>query len=225
MKFPTRKDLLKKYEKEYGSASNDAVDRIRDYFRENNLNLDKAVAKAAKKLETIQNNREYNTTKIVMYEYPMKTDRPRTFRGHTFSPNAAANSKYFSDAIKQVYKHIKLINTPATIQINAYLEMPKAVPPDEIILYEAGVLDVVDTPDYDNIGKCYTDILKNTLILDDDIFHKGEICKYYSLLPRVEITITYIATHESDYVFKKLKTRKSVKRALKDGLIELKKLA
>lgn len=225
MKIPTRKELLKKYQDECSSISTDPAQRIRDYFEKNNLNLDKATAKAIKKLDTIQSNRTYKTVRIIMYEYPMKTDRPRTFNGHTFSPNAAANSKYFGDAVKQVCKHIKLINTPATIRIDAYLDMPKTIPPDEVILYEARVLDVVDTPDYDNVGKCYTDILKNNLIIDDDIFHKGTVCKFYSLLPRVEITITYISNHESDYVFKKMKTRKSVKDAIKSGFIELKKLS
>lgn len=224
MKIKSRKDLLKEYSAKYSSIQADPTERIRDYFKTNNLNLDKAITKAIKKIETIEENRVYNTVHITMYEYPMKTDRPRTFNGHTFSPNAAANHKYFGDAISQICKQIKLINTPATIQIDAYMEMPHNVSPDEVILYEAKVLDVVDTPDYDNIGKCYTDIMKNNLISDDDIFHTGIVRKFYSLLPRVEITITYIASHESDYIFKKMKTRKSVKEAIKNGMIELRKI-
>lgn len=224
MKIKSRKELLKEYTAKYSSVENDPAQRIKDYFENNNLNLDKAITKAIKKMQTIEENREYKTVHITMYEFPMKTDRPRTFRGHTFSPNAAANHKYFGDAVSQICKHIKLINTPASIQIDAYMEMPNNVPPDEVILYEAKVLDVVDTPDYDNIGKCYTDIMKNNLISDDDIFHTGTVRKFYSLLPRVEITITYISDHESDYIFKKMKTRKSVKEAIKNGTIELRKL-
>lgn len=144
----------------------------------------------------------------------MKTDRPRTFKNHTFSPNAAANKKYFDRALKQVIKVIKLINTPAEISIEAYLEMPAQVPPDEVILFEAKVLDVLDMPDYDNIGKCYTDILKDVLISDDDIFHHGSISKFYSVLPRVDIYIRYLKYHESDYIYKKLKHRKGIKAAI-----------
>ena len=102
-----------------------------------------------------------------MYEQPVKTDRPRAFNSHIYSPNAAANHSYFEKAVKGICKDIKLINTPAEIIINAYIEMPSRVPPDEVILFEGKVLDIIDMPDYDNIGKAYTDMLKNVLIIDD----------------------------------------------------------
>lgn len=224
MKITTRKELLSRYHDNYPELIFDPEERVREYFKSNNMNLEKAINKATKKLNDIVQYREYKTVKITMCEYPMKTDRPRTFRGHTFSPNASANNDYFRKAIKQICKSVNLINTPATIIIDAYMEMPKQVPADEIILYEAKVLEVVDTPDYDNIGKCYTDILKNTLIVDDDIFHSGTINKYYSLLPRVELTITYQTTHDSDYVFKKLKTRKSIKELLANNQLTITKI-
>ena len=159
-----------------------------------------------------------------MYEQPVKTDRPRAFNSHIYSPNAAANHLYFEKAIKGICKDIKLINTPSEIIVNAYIEMPTRVPPDEVILFEGRVLDIIDMPDYDNIGKAYTDMLKNVLIIDDDIFHRGEINKYYSVIPRVEIIIRYQKSHDTDYVFKKIKSRKSVKAAIESGQLELSKV-
>ena len=62
------------------------------------------------------------------------------------------------------------------------------------------------------------------LVLDYDLYYKATIRKFYSVLPRVELTIRYLASHESDYVFKKLKTRKSVKEALSNNQIEFERM-
>lgn len=220
MKIKTRKQLLDEYHQAYPEIITDPEQRIISYFEKNNLDLNKALKKAHEKASSIAANRQYRIIRIVLYEYPMKTDRPRhTQYGRTYSPNAKMNNSYLEKAINKICSDMKLIHTPATIEIDAYLEMPASVKPDEVILYEAKILDVEDTPDYDNIGKCYTDMLKNNIVLDDDIFHTGIVRKYYSLLPRVEMRITYLADHESDYVFKKLKNRKSVKEAIRQGLI------
>lgn len=225
MKIKTRKQKLMQYNEIYPNRVYNPEKCVRDYFEQRGWNLEKASKKAATKLEKILDSREYESIKIVLYEYPMKTDRPRhTKTGRTYSPNAADNHKYFEKAIKKVCQDFKLINTPTEVQIDAYLEMPKQVPPDEVILFEAKVLDVVDKPDYDNIGKCYTDIQNDVLLCDDDIVHIGIVRKFYSVLPRVEITITYLKTHESDYVYKKIKNRKTVKEAIAAGRLELHKL-
>ena len=225
LKIKSRNELLNEYNNKYPEQIQDPTSRLKKYFEDNDLDFDKALTKADKKLRAIIKNRSYKTVRITMYEYPMKTDRPRhTKFGSTYSPNAKLNRTYFSKALKKVLGDIKLISTPAEIQIDAYLEMPNRVPPDEVILYEAGVLKVEDTPDYDNIAKCYTDMQLENLDLDDDLYYKATIRKFYSVLPRVELTIRYLASHESDYVFKKLKTRKSVKEALSNNQIEFERM-
>lgn len=225
VKIRTREFLLSEYNKKYPEIIQDPTDRLKQYFADRGMDFDKALVKAKKKFDRILKNREYKTIRITLYEYPMKTDRPRhTMSGHTYSPNAHANRDYFSKALRKVIGDVKLINTPAEIQIDAYLEMPNQVPPDEVILYEMGVLKVEDTPDYDNIAKCYTDMQLSNLVIDDDLYYKATLRKFYSVLPRVEIMVRYIATHESDYVFKKLKNRKSIKEALSNGLIVFEKM-
>lgn len=225
MKIRSRDSLLLEYNDAYPRIIQDAEARLRQYFDDHDLNFNKALKKAKTKLQTIIETRSYKTVRITMYEYPMKTDRPRHTRfGRTYSPNAKANRRYFEKALEKVIQDLKLINTPAAIQIDAYLEMPNRVPPDEIILFEAGVLKVEDTPDYDNIAKCYTDMQLGNLILDDDLYYKAIVRKFYSVLPRVEITVRYLATHESDYVFKKLKNRKSIQDALSNNQIEFVKM-
>lgn len=224
MKIKSRKQKLDEYNQKYPNRYYDPEILLRKYFLSKGWDFNKALKKAKKKSENIEINREYESIKVIMFEQPVKTDRPRAFNSHIYSPNAAANHTYFEKAVKGIYKDIKLINTPAEIIINAYIEMPSRVTPDEVILFEGKVLDIIDMPDYDNIGKAYTDMLKNVLIIDDDIFHRGEINKFYSVMPRVEIIIRYQKTHDSDYVYKKIKSRKSVKAAIESGQLELSKL-
>ena len=202
----------------------DPLERIRRYFSDNGLDLQKACVKASEKAAHIIDNREYESIYICLREYPMETPRPRTFNGHTFSPNAAANKRYFEKAIKQVVSDISRIYTPAEVRIDAYIEMPSNVPPDEVILYEAKLLHVEVHPDGDNLCKAYLDMMTDVLTTDDDLFYHLDIYKWYSLEPRVEIRITYETALESDYLYKKLKTRKTIKALLKSGQIELKKL-
>ncbi len=223
MKIVTRDQLIKKYNKKYKNIINDPEKRLKDYFSERGLDFNKAVIKAEEKMIKILENIEYKYIKLTLYEYPMKTDRPRQGRHGVYSPNAKSNKNYLTKGIKSIKKTLKLINTPAKITIDAYMEMPESLPSDEIILYEAKILKVLTTPDYDNIGKCYTDMLKDNIIIDDDIFHEGLVRKYYSTLPRVEIVIGYQTAHDSDYIYKKMKTRKSIKEAIKLGIIELEK--
>lgn len=223
MKIKTRDQKISEYNAKYKKRLDSATARVQEYLR-TVKNPEKWIKKAREKALLIMDQRQHETVRIVMYEYPMKTDRPRTFSGHTFSPNAAANKKYMQSAISQVVSAIRLINTPAEITINAFLEMPATVKPDEVILFEAQLLNPVDKPDYDNIEKCYTDMLTDVLTSDDDIFWHGEICKWYSLLPRVEIIVRYLKKHESDYIYKKLKSRKHIKDGIAEGLIKLEKI-
>lgn len=225
MKFKTRDKQIQEYNAKYPVRDDsDLLRSLRSYFKERRWNFEKASKKAAEKASKIIDEREYRHITITLYEYAMKTDRPRVFRGHAFSPNAAANHKYFEKNLKKIIKDLKLINTPAEISIEAYLEMPSTVPPDEVLLFEAKLLNPIDYPDYDNLGKCYTDMLKNTLIIDDDIFYKGTITKYYSVMPRVVMTITFLSKHESDFIYKKIKNRKSVKEMIQTGQCEIIKI-
>lgn len=222
MRIKSRKQRIKEYNSSYPNRDLNISKQVKEYFKEHNWDYDKAEKKATKKLDKILNEREYETIQIIFFEYPMKTERPRKAGWKIYSPNAAENHAYFEKAWKKVINEFRLINTPAEIEIKAYLEMPSAVKPDEVLLFESGVLDVLETPDYDNIGKCYTDMLKDVLVIDDDLFHTGIIRKYYSVIPRVEVRITYLKQHESEFIYKKIKSRKRVKELEKDGLLNVK---
>ena len=222
MKIKNRKQRISEYNDKYQDRDLDIMKHLENYFKSRKWNFDKAVKKANMKAEKILEAREYETINLIFFEYPMKTERPRRAGWKIYSPNAEENHSYFKEAWCNIVNDFKFINTPAEIEIKAYLEMPSAVKADEVLLFEAGVLDVLETPDYDNIGKCYTDMLKDILVVDDDLFHTGIIRKYYSVIPRVEVRITYLKQHESEFIYKKIKSRKRVKELEKGGLLDVK---
>lgn len=222
MRIKRRAQLLCEYNQRYSVREySNPFSVLEQYFNEEGLDYTTYLKRAKDKLEALSETLSYKTVSIILYEYPMKTDRPRRAKfGTMYSPNAAENKRYLKRAVKNIISDMKLIHTPGEITIDAYFEMPKKIKPEEVILYEMKKLKVHTTPDYDNIGKCYTDMLKDVIILDDDMFYSGTINKYYSLIPRVVITIRYLSDYDSDYTFRKMKNRKSVKKAMQEGFIE-----
>ena len=223
-KIITREERMRRYNRKYPVKNPDAEQRIRDYFDANNLDLEAAAGKASEKALRIIDRREYESIDITMYEYPMQTDRPRVVHGHAYSPGAAQNRSYFRRSLGDLAKVVGEITTPTEFTVDAYLEMPPTVPPDEVILFESKILVPESKPDADNIGKSYMDMVVETLLVDDDIVHDLHIRKWYSLLPRVEIRITYLRSHESDYLYGKLRSRRGVKEGLKTGRIVMRRI-
>ncbi|MDE6040472.1 MAG: RusA family crossover junction endodeoxyribonuclease [Muribaculaceae bacterium] len=211
---------MKEYNAAYPVRNPDAAARLEEYLS-TKKNPNKILEKALARADEIVENRVYKSIHIILYEYPFQTMRPRTFGGHTFSPNAAENKEYFRKALDKVLQSFQLITTPAEIEVEAYLEMPKNVPPEEVLLFESKLLTPLTTPDFDNIIKCYTDMSTNVLTSDDDIFWRGELRKYYSLLPRVEMRIRFLEKHESKYIYKHLKNRKVIQEGLASGQVKL----
>ena len=227
-KIKSRKERLKRYNEAYPRRFYDADRCLRDYFEERGWDYEKAEEKAIKKLKKIAKERKYETIRIIMYEYPMKTERPRASTvgsfTHIYSPNAKANHKYSEKAIQDLVTQLQLIATPTEVEVDAYFAMPNNVKPDEVILFENKAIQVAGESDADNIFKCYTDIQNDVILSDDDVIWSAISHKYYSVLPRVEIRITYIKSHESDYIYGKITERKRIKEAIKDGRIEVEKI-
>lgn len=224
MKIKSRDQRLREYNEVYPVRPSDSLELIEEYFKSHNLSLEKACDRASKKLKVIMDERSYESIHILLYEYPMETARARVVQGHAYSPNAAANKRYFEKAMEKVIETMRLITTPAEVRVDGYLEMPSTVPPDEVILFESKVLDVVSKPDGDNLIKAYLDMMTSVLTSDDDLFYHLEVNKYFSLLPRVDIYVDYLKKNESDYIYRKLKARKTIKEGIKAGRVVLEKL-
>lgn len=211
MKIKSRKQRMAEYEKTYGNISNDVYERLRDFlgdkFNEELLLTAKERIKEAKK------NLKYYQIKMTFYEEPMQSHRPRV-NYHTRGlhvPLAKENMEYMKKFISKLKKDIKMIAVPMKIDLVAYLSMPPNIKPLEVVLYELCHDMAISKPDFDNILKAYVDMIQDSIILDDDMVSASSFKKYYSLKPRVELTITYTNGYVSEHTYKKITGRKSFK--------------
>ena len=73
---------------------------------------------------------------------------------------------------------------------------------------EMGLINNLTKPDWDNLGKTYSDMIQNTIIMDDSLIIEGTVRKFYSSKPRIELTIEYADRYDSKYNMKNITKRK-----------------
>jgi hypothetical protein len=59
-------------------------------------------------------------------------------------------------------------------------------------LAELGIIRPITKPDFDNLEKKYSDMYNGNVWLDDALVIESSMAKYYSILPRVEISLRYL---------------------------------
>lgn len=240
MKIKSKNKLDAEYIDKYSSyESMDDVYLIDKYFSDRGLNLEKYYDKSRSRAIKIFEEREEKQLRLIFCEFPLHTHRGRIAMGtRIYSPGAASYKKVFEKKLekskssefsknfnrrmkKTINDVVAIINTPMRITIDAYIEMPTTIPHEEIILFQLKILNVADTPDWDNIGKCYPDMMQDILILNDDLIYSGTVNKFYNLFPRVVVTFSYQDKHDSKYIFNKIKNRKRVKELIAAGKMQL----
>lgn len=190
----------KEYIEKYGDIPKDMVGRI-DYLLRSfktNRSTKGMITKSIKKcLE-----REWEEINYTIYLLPKATPRPRsTMNGFFYVKGASDNKSLFKKEMVN-FDH-DMIYTPCEFYCNSYLPIPKAMNNLEKILAELGFIYPL-LPDFDNLIKTYTDMIKGTLIYDDSIIQTGVSRKYYSVKPRIEITIRYMKEFDSNFNQKKI---------------------
>jgi len=75
------------------------------------------------------------------------------------------------------------------MSVTAYYSIPASVSKKKRELMLTGKIRPVKKPDWDNIGKVVADSLNKIAYVDDSHITDGQIKKYYSDQPRLEITI------------------------------------
>ena len=211
MKIKSRKQREKEYNSQYGNISNDVYERLR-FFLGDNFN-ETLLENANKRIKEAREKVKYNQIKITFYEEPYQSHRPRV-NFHTRGlhvPLAKENLDFVKSFVNDLKREIKIASTPMRVDLIAYFPMPKNIKPVEVLLYETEHDMAIGKPDFDNILKAYVDMIRESIILDDDIVSESYFKKYYSLKPRVILTITYTNGFVSEHSYKKITTRKSFK--------------
>lgn len=204
----SRKVKSFEYYDKYGLIPNDYQERLKWMVDNYKLN-DKKIQDILYAKQYIMNNLDYYDFKIVLYEEPAGTPRPRfqlvnrynlaneaISNGQfvkVYSITGAEDSRFMRQLITsgELKEFQELLYTPCRIEFNAFIHTPSNFNTVQKFLAEIGLERPITKPDFDNIGKKYSDMMNGNIWLDDNLVIDGTIRKFYSIKPRVEINISF----------------------------------
>ena len=195
--------MEKDYEEKYGDITEDYEERIDQLLTP--IKTDSRRKILQEEIFRIRNV-EWITKKFTIYLLPKATPRPRLGqRGVFYVKGAKDNKKLFKKFIND--NDIDIITTPTKFTCKSYFPIPSSMNQIEKVLAEIGLIRPISKPDWDNVGKAYCDMLQGLILYDDSLIVEGVSKKYYSMKPRIEITISYMKEHDSGYNKKKMKEK------------------
>jgi Holliday junction resolvase RusA-like endonuclease len=190
------------------------------------MNLsDRTVREIFSKRDAMLASLFYNEFFIVLYEEPEGTPRPR-FR--LINRRNIGNAAMSNGSFVQVYSITgaedqrfmkRLISdndfmqlnqqlcTPLEITYDAFFKTPSGFNRVDTVLAELGLIRPLTKPDWDNIGKKYSDMYNSNIWLDDSFVISGTVNKFYSILPRVEIRLKYLNMVYNRYQYNAIRDR------------------
>lgn len=164
---------------------------------------------------------------VIIYEIPEGSPRPRArfikSKGNNILANARSNPGFIQvysitgAADKKFMQEFKtnsdfdflesLIYTPCSVKYDAYFKTPSIFNSKEKMLAELGMIRPLSKPDFDNVEKKYSDMYTGNIWVDDSIVIESNFNKYYSELPRIEITLRYMNMLYNKYQYKSVSKR------------------
>lgn len=203
----TRKQKQQEYEQKYKNIPLDYKERL-DYMCDIYNISEKKMEEILQVRSATINHLYYKDVKVVvLLEEPEGKKRPRYTLSRfnynqiakasnfirVYSPDAISDSKYLKELVDEELDGLnQFIYTPCIVEFHAYIKTPSSYSVTEKFIAEMGLDRPPVKPDWDNIGKKYSDMYNSNVWLDDSLVIKGVVEKYYSILPRVEIKIRYL---------------------------------
>ena len=202
--MPNKKEL-KLYQDEYGKVSNDHLERIYNFLDGVN---DKQLTGIRNDIENNLNTK-WKSISFIFYFIPKATPRARLsgFGKHFYVADAMNNRKLMEKYVKQELSDFNVITTACKFYCDCYFPIPKTMNKSEKLRAELKLVNNLTKPDWDNLGKTYSDMIQNTIIMDDSLIIEGRVRKFYSSKPRIEITIEYADRYDSKYNMKNITRR------------------
>ena len=152
----------------------------------------------AKKYREIIENNPYKTISFVYDGKPKPAPRPRLRRGSLFTGGplmydpGAKDKRALRNAIKSALpKDWKPIKGEVHIYGKFYKPIPKSYSKTDVFLCEAGIIRPEKKPDMDNYEKTLYDAANKLVFEDDCQLVTCNSDKFYSVYPRIEVTIKY----------------------------------
>lgn len=217
MKNKSYKMLIQDYQEKYGNIPMEHNDIIKYLYDSLNLS-DKDLKKLDDEINKV-NAIEWGELEIILPIIPKPSPRPR-YSGFTKSfyvTGASENKKLLKYYIEDVYS---IIYTQTYFHVKTYLPTPtSSMSKVEIIRAEMGNLSAMSNPDWDNLGKTYSDMIQQILLMNDNIITKGYVEKFYSIKPRVVINIKYQLGFDSKFNKRRIINSTNYKKAIEMGNI------
>lgn len=219
-----RKQKFMEYHNKYDGIPLNYEERLRWMYDRYKISDNKALD-ILEKRDQMLSSLYYTSLHIILYEEPEGSPRPRfkLVNRYNFSNVALENSSFvhvYSITGKEDNMYMKrlveqkdfadiqqLIYTPCDVEYITYSKTPSYYNVTDTILSEIGLIRPLTKPDWDNIGKKYSDMYNGNVWLDDTLVIDGHIRKFYSILPRVEIRLNYMNMLYNKYQYNSIKTR------------------
>lgn len=195
------------YDQKYGHIPKDYISRLEYLYTILNID-DKKSDEILMARKNFIDSTYYQTIRIIMYEIPEFTPRPRARLVHkngilnavtggndfiqVYSITGRQNREYMKMFTKENLQELdQLLCTPCDIEYKTYFPTPSYYNKTQVFLAEIGLDRPLIKPDFDNIEKSYADSFTGNIWIDDIVVVDAIIRKYYSILPRVEIDLKY----------------------------------
>lgn len=223
-KRKNRKQKASEYEKQFSHIPIDYQERLDWLYDKLHITETEAWNILSTRSKMIDSLR-YSTINIVLFEVPEGSPRPR-FRIvnrsnisnmalsnpnfiHVYSLTGHEDSVFMKRLITEgeLAQLDQMIHTPCVVDINAYMKTPSYYNREDTILAEIGLMRPIGKPDWDNIGKKYSDMFNANIWLDDTLVVDGSVHKYYSVLPRIEIRLNFLNLLYNKYQYKSVVNR------------------
>ena len=208
----------------YGEIPIEYKDRLSWMYDKYHISESKAFDILTKRDMMLQ-SLQFFDTEIILFEVPEGSPRPRVrlVNRKNISNMAMSNPNFIhvysltghedNVFMKRLMSQEdftaldSMICTPCIIDIYAFFKTPSYYTNEDTILAEIGLHRPVCKPDWDNIGKKYSDMFNANVWLDDTLVIDGSIHRYYSILPRIEIKLKYLNMAYNRYQYENIKKR------------------
>lgn len=217
MKDRTCDGQLASYNEKYGNIPLEKDD-ILEYLKDALQLKEKDFAKIRQDNEHAAQIPWYNL-RIILPIVPNPSPRPRysSKTGSFYVMGASENKKILKKFLTEKYD---IIYTQTYFSVKTFIPTPMSSM-SRTEIYRAEMQELIPTtnPDWDNLGKTYSDMVQKILITNDNIISKGLVEKFYSVKPRVDITIKYQKGFDSRYNERRTLKSKSFVDAIEMGHI------
>ena len=226
-----KKQKMLEYEAKYGHIPRDYIQRLEYLYDTLKIDDKKSEEILAARANFISST-YYETIRLVLYEVPEYTPRPRArlinkagiinaVTGNNsfiqvYSITGRQNREYMKMFTKENLAYLEqLLCTPCDIEYKTYFPTPSYYNKTQIFLAEIGLDRPMLKPDFDNIEKAYGDAFTGNIWIDDIVVVDATIRKYFSVLPRVEIDLKYANQLCNNHQYKSMIKRKDFTDGMK----------